>query len=363
MTDFVPIERETLPDEADRLDGFPHPRETLWLAGHVEAEQTLLQLFKAGRMPQGVILAGPEGIGKATLAYRLARFILANPDPTAEAVQKANSLHVAADHPVTGQVARLAHGDLGVVRRTAAKAGQTIRTLITAEDARSALDLFRVTASAGGWRIIIVDAADEMNSQAANALLKMLEEPPARAIFLLIAHRAGSMLPTIRSRCRTLRLGGLSNDDLSEALTRLGVEHSPDRLLAVQSAEGSLRRALLLSDPDMISVITSLEQLVMHPAHANPSRWISFAETLTGKAATIRFQFAIEMIEAQLHQAARQISSDPHTKLKVAACMDLWEKLHVSMRETETYSLDRRPLLLMALGALADIRRTLPASS
>jgi DNA polymerase III subunit delta' len=356
MTNFVAIERDELPEEPDRLAGQPHPRETLFLSGHVEAEQTLLQLFSSGRMPQGIILAGPEGIGKATLAYRLTRFMLAHPDPASDAVQSAQSLNVAASHPVTGQVARLSHGDLGIVRRTAAKTGQTIRKQITASDVRDALDLFKVTASAGGWRIIIVDAADEMNREAANALLKMLEEPPERAIFLLIAHQPGRMLTTIRSRCRMLRMNPLSDDELAAGMSRFDIASSATDV-SIKAAEGSLRRALLLCDPEMTSIVTSLEQLVSHPAHANPARWMSFADTLTGKPATDRFQFAVEMIERQLHRAARSAATDPDAKHKVAACLDLWDKLRKSVQDTDTFTLDRRPLLMMALGALAEIRR------
>jgi DNA polymerase III subunit delta' len=357
MTDFVAIERDELPEEPDRLAGHPHPRESLWLAGHAEAEQQLLQLFRSGRMPQGIILSGPEGIGKATLAYRLARFMFAHPDPAAGAVQAATSLHVEAGHPVTGQIARLSHGDLGVVRRTAPKTGQAIRSQITASDVRDALELFKVTASAGGWRIIIVDAADEMNREAANALLKMLEEPPERAIFLLIAHQPGRMLTTIRSRCRMLRLNALSDAELASAIRRFDLPAEIAIDVAIREAEGSIRRALTLCDPDMTRIVSALEQLVSHPAHTNPARWMSFADTLTGKLATDRFQFAVEMIERQLHRTARAAAYDADTKHKVAACLDLWDKLRKSVQDTDTFSLDRRPLLMMALGALAEIRR------
>src|SRR5207248_297890 len=143
----------------------------------------------------------PAGIGKATLAYRLARFVLAHPDPTSPAVRTATSLSLPDEALVAHQVAAQSHGDLLVLERTEGETGR-LRTVITVDQVRRTVSFFGSTAGAGGWRICIVDTADELQlPQAANALLKVLEEPPANALLFLVSSTPARLLPTIRSRC------------------------------------------------------------------------------------------------------------------------------------------------------------------
>ncbi len=188
MIDVFPVERDASALEADRLGDHPHPREVLWFGGDRRRSlrcSTLSRRAAASRLAAD----GPEGVGKATLAYRFARFLLANPDPSSQAVQEARDLSVPERHPVVGQVARQSHPDLSVIRRQPTKDGKSLKGDIAVEDVRDGLALFRTTAGAGGWRVVVIDAADDLNRSSANALLKMLEEPPQRAVFLMIAHR------------------------------------------------------------------------------------------------------------------------------------------------------------------------------
>ena len=187
-------------DEAD-IDVL-RPRETAALFGHDAAERALLDAFKGGRIPHAWLIGGPPGIGKATLAYRLARFVLAHPDPKAPAVQNATSLAVAADNPVARRIAAQAQGDLLVLERVINEQTGKLYTVIRVDDVRRAVPFFGSTAGEGGWRIAIVDAVDDLQREGANALLKVLEEPPARTLLLLVSHAPGRELPTIRSRCR-----------------------------------------------------------------------------------------------------------------------------------------------------------------
>jgi hypothetical protein len=182
------------------------PRETLALFGHAEAEQTLLDSYKSGRIPHAWLIGGPPGIGKATLAYRLARFVLAHPDPKVPVVQKAASLAVDADNPVAHRIAAQAQGDLLVLERIVNETTGKLYTVIRVDDVRRTVSFFGSTAGEGGWRIAIVDAVDDLQREGANALLKVLEEPPQRTLLLLISHAPGRELPTIRSRCRRLLL-------------------------------------------------------------------------------------------------------------------------------------------------------------
>ena len=199
--------------EADEDFEPPHPRATTRLFGHAEAERALLDAYRGGRLPHGWLIGGPPGIGKATLAYRMARFVLAHPDPQLAAVRSAPSLALPDDHPVVRRVAAQAQGDLLVLERTIGETGK-LRTRIAVDDVRRSVSFFGSTAGEGGWRIAIVDSVDELNPASANALLKVLEEPPARALLLLVSHAPGRALATIRSRCRLLTLRPLAAGDV-----------------------------------------------------------------------------------------------------------------------------------------------------
>ena len=155
-------------------EGVALPRQTGDLCGHAEAEHTLLDAHRGGRLPHAWLVSGPVGIGKATLAFRMARFVLAHPDPRAPAVQAARSLAVDADHPVARRIAAQAQPDLLVIERTVNERTGKLRQDIQAEDVRRTVAFFGSTPAEGGWRVAIVDAVDERNAAGVNALLKIL---------------------------------------------------------------------------------------------------------------------------------------------------------------------------------------------
>src|SRR5271157_1835411 len=193
-----------------------HPRETAVLFGHREAELALLNAYRSGRIAHAWLIGGPAGIGKATLAYRMARFVLAHRDPAAPEVQRAGTLRVDPSDPVARQVASSAHGGLLTLERTLNDKG-VLRTVITVDETRETISFFGTTAAVEGWRVCIVDTVDELNPNAANALLKVLEEPPQQSLFLLVSHAPARVLPTILSRCRKLPLRPLANSDVMRA--------------------------------------------------------------------------------------------------------------------------------------------------
>src|SRR5579885_710929 len=182
-------------EDSDGTDGAPHPRATTALFGHAAAQATLLDAYRSGRIPHAFLIAGPQGIGKATLAYRMARFVLAHPDPSSPQVQTATSLAIEANHPVARRIAAQTQPDLLVLERTFNDKG-ALHKQIAVEDIRRTVSFFGSTAGEGGWRIAVVDAVDELNRAGANALLKVLEEPPARALLFLISHSAARVPPT-----------------------------------------------------------------------------------------------------------------------------------------------------------------------
>jgi DNA polymerase-3 subunit delta' len=204
--------------ESDRFAPAPHPRNTFQLFGHEQAESEFLEAFRAGRMPQAWIIGGPPGIGKGTLAWRMARFVAAHPDSTSPAVQQAKNLAVDPGHPAARKISALAYGDLALLRREWVEKNKKFATRITVDDVRRALHKFEQAAGEGGWRMALIDSADDLNVSSANALLKLIEEPPPRSLFLLVAHQPGRLLPTIRSRCRMLMLQPLETPALSAAV-------------------------------------------------------------------------------------------------------------------------------------------------
>ena len=238
----------------------PHPRDAFALHGHAEAEYEMLQAYRGGRMPHAWLIGGSPGIGKATLAYRMARFVLAHPDPAAADVQAAQTLAVAPEHPVARRITAQAHSDLLALERTIGDNGK-LRTEIAVADVRRTIAFFGSTAGEGGWRVCIVDSVDELNRFGTNALLKILEEPPARSLLFLLSHAPGQVLPTIRSRCRRLLLRSLPPDDVAKAAAEiLGLGEAEEALRrAAALADGSVARAIALST-DQASPCTTASQ-------------------------------------------------------------------------------------------------------
>src|SRR5437868_6064872 len=249
-------------DDGD-IDEAPHPRATAVLFGHAGAEGALLTAYRSGRMPHGVLIAGPKGTGKATLAYRLARFVLAHPDPVAPDVQPAKSLEVELANPVARRIAAQAQPDLLVIERTVNERG-VLRNQIAVEDIRRTVPFFGSTAGEGGWRIAIVDAVDDLNRFGANALLKVLEEPPKRALLLLVAHSAARVTPTLRSRCRIVTLRPLAERDVAAAAAAATQSEPDDPSItaAAAASDGSVARALALLDDGALALRQHALELV-----------------------------------------------------------------------------------------------------
>lgn len=351
MPDYIEINRESRAEEPDRYGAVPHPREMLVYHGAPDQERLLLEAYRGGRMHHGWLFGGPEGVGKAVLAYRFARFLFAHPDPSSEAVRKATDLAVAQDHPVAGQVARQAYPDLAVIRRSPTRDGKSLRTEISVDDVRDGLSVFRTTSAGAGWRVAIVDSADELNRNSQNALLKMLEEPPARSLFILIAHRPGGLLPTIRSRCRMLRFEPLAQAAVAEVVRAVAGVDAAAAQEAAETADGSVRLALKRLDADEKALRGATIRILDGAGTGKAMQ--TLADGLTGKANTQAFRSFLDLVETRL-RAGIQSGGEGRA---LAARAELWEKLRRSAREVETYNLDRRPFILSVLSELAEIER------
>lgn len=299
------------PDEdlprADQAPGAPHPRETLQLFGQDQAEQDFLSAFNSDRLHHGWLLTGPQGIGKATLAWRIARFLLATP-PAEEGLFGApppvTSLSIDPEHPVSHRIQALAEPGLASITRSYNDKGK-LRDQIVVDDVRALTRFFGLSATDGGRRVVIVDAADDMNTSAANALLKMLEEPPARTTILLISHQPSRLLPTIRSRCRTLRLGPLSPDHMQAALSQAGAElpETTDHLAAL--AAGSVGAALRLLNLGGLKIYDEVIQILDTLPRLDRQRAMALAEAAAQRGAAEKFELLLTLIEVALARLAR----------------------------------------------------------
>ncbi len=233
--------------ESDRIAGFAHPRETATLLGQEAALALAAAALRGGRPPHAWLITGPPGIGKATLAYRMARYLLRHGATT----EGPADLSVPADDPVARQIEARAHPGLLVLKRGLNPRTGKPQTELPVDEVRRLSGFFGMTAGAGGWRVAIIDPADDMNENAANALLKQLEEPPEKAMLLLLSHRPGRLLPTIRSRCRRLDLRPLPDSLVEHALAGMLPDMArEERQALAQLSGGSIGAALTLADGD-----------------------------------------------------------------------------------------------------------------
>src|SRR3977135_1249580 len=303
------------------------PRETTVLHGQTEAERALLEAYRGQRFHHAWLIAGPAGIGKATLAYRMARFVLPHPDPRASAVRSSTSLHVDADHPVARRIAAQGRGDLLVLERTVNEKTNKLRQDIQVDDVRRTVTFFGSTAGEGGWRVAIVDAVDELNREGANALLEILEEPPRRSVLLLVSHSAARVLPTIRSRCRPLALRPLLAAEVTRAAaTAIGEDaEAADIKAAAAVADGSVRRALALLDGDALDLRSRITALLERLPAVDPRALHALGDRLYGTDPATLAAF-VDTVNTWL--STRLASElDPARLARVA---EVWERINLS---------------------------------
>ena len=302
--------------EPDRLDGAPHPRETAVLYGQDDAQTAFLDAFNTGRLHSGWLITGPRGIGKATLAWKIATFLLAQTagDDMFGAARPPQSLSFSDAPPVAGLTQSGAPPPLFVVRRPYNYDTKKLRQEITVDAVRGLKDFFHMSAADGGRRVVIVDAADEMNRSAANAILKELEEPPANTTLLLISHQPSGLLPTIRSRCRTLRCNPLSPSDLQQSLAQAELD-APNADALTTLAEGSAGDAIRLIQHDGLPLYADLVRLFEKLPQFNRADAQRIADACAGRGAEVRFAMTLDLIDHFMSRAARAgIMGEPNSQ-------------------------------------------------
>ncbi len=337
-------------DEPDRLDGFPHPREAKQVFGHEDAEASFLEGLRSKKLHHAWLIGGPGGIGKATFAYQAAKLLLGLGQGQTPAGDR---FRVDPASRAARLVAGLAHPDLAVLRRRPAGEKTAASTQIPVETVRRALDMFGSTASGGGWRVAIVDSAEDLNAPGANALLKMVEEPPPRSVFFILAHQPGQVLPTIRSRCRTLLLRPLGERDMVRALGSLDLPHPEADLARVAAvSDGSVRRALVRLDPETAALITGTRAVLDRLPALEVKTVMGLGDAVAGRQGEAEFAVLLETVEDWVAASIRQ--GAPAGARRLAPLVEVWEKTAHAVRDMEAQNLDRRPLVMSMFHDLAE---------
>ncbi len=350
----------------DAIENWPAPEERADWFGDPASERALLDAYRSGRMHHAWLIGGPKGIGKATLAYRVARFLLTHPDPTAPDVAAATDLSLPENHPAFRKVMGRSHPNLLVLERPIDERTGRHKSALTVDEIRRTVAFYGNTGGEAGWRIAIVDPADDMNASAANALLKVLEEPPSRSLFLIVSHAPGRALPTIRSRCRRLDLAVLPPQKIVAALKagRARAEDA-DLELAARLAEGSLRRAILLAEHGGIASYRALATLLSRLPAIDIAAMHDFADSVTGRGNDDGWDGFRDLAAAWLNRRVRG-ENEPETGIPLAPAAaaaplerwaEVWENLRTSAALTDEYNLDRKRTVLTILMSLARATR------
>lgn len=338
------------------------PRTTAELLGQGAAEAALVDSYRSGRLPHAWLVTGPAGIGKATLAYRFARFLFAGGNPAA------GTLEVPESHPVFRRVASGGHADLITVERQFDEEKGKRRKDIAVDDVRKISPFLHLTAAEGGWRVVIVDGADGMNRSGQNAVLKILEEPPKGALLMLISERPLSLLPTIRSRCRTLSMPPL--DD--ETVDALIASHRPGldakaRANLVRIAEGSIGQALEIADNDGLTLLTNFLSI----AAGDPVDWPAahaLGDKLGAATADDSYKTLVLLVvgwlsrtarraghgvfpanEVELMKGERELAARLVGGGRLERALEVWEKVSNLFARSDGANLDRRLTVISAL--------------
>ena len=337
-------------DELDpRENGF-HPRFQTRLIGHESAEDHLLTAYRTGKLHHAWMFTGPQGIGKATLAYRFAKFLFANPDPSSPTVDSATDLSIDSDNISAKRVMARGHSDLLVLQRELNPKTKKLRPQISVDDARKTGNFFAKTAGEGGWRICIIDAADEMNANAANAVLKILEEPPQRCIFLVISHAPGRLLPTIRSRCLKLELNPLQDNQVKEVLSNgmLQVEVNDTDLAAlVTLSKGSPGRARDLATSIGARQFLMFEKLAEHGNGFDTGALLKLTEEFSKRGAEEQFNIFAGLLSNWLGERARFAATNNNI-ISANALAQCHSNFSDAIGQTNALNLDRRQTLMIA---------------
>ena len=339
------------------------PRANPDLIGHPEAEAGLRGALEAGRLAHAWLITGPKGIGKATLAHRFARYVLAHGTAAARAVDGDPGLYLDPGHPVFRRTLAGSHADLMVVERAIDEKTGRRKGQITVDAIRAVKSFLGLTAGEGAWRVVVIDSADDMNRNAANALLKVLEEPPPQALVLLVSHNPGGLLPTIRSRCRRLTLRPPSVEAVAGLIASRCPDLSADEAARLaEVAEGSIGYALELAEQGGLAMLDEVSALLARLPDGLPAKDLhDFATRLAGAGKEAEFEAFAKTLRWWLERLVIAEGGGPLPGILDAALaarlgamagldrwLEVWEKVSRLLTATTAANLDRKQVVLNA---------------
>lgn len=364
-----PIETEdlTAPVSMNEEPGLKHPRDMNFCLGHDAVEQQLLEMFQSGRMHHGLIFTGQKGIGKATMAYRLARFLLKDhTDPNQDALfgdakPVSETLHVAPEDKIFRRVASGGHPDFMTVEREYDTAKNRYKASVPVDAIRKVPGFLRMTASDGGWRVVIIDDADTMNRNAQNALLKVLEEPPSKTVLVLVTHRLGALIPTIRSRAQVVNFHPLNDGALQQLIDYQDYGLGPQDAQTLRDlSEGSVGKAVEYMEEAGLETLAQITDLMAYHPHWEWDKLHAIADNLARPGQDQAYKtfgrLLCWMFSKICVSKARGLPS-PYLQSFVSnssleQLLEICENLHAHFNRVERANLDKRQGILGAFSLI-----------
>ncbi|MGJ8528321.1 AAA family ATPase [Maritalea sp.] len=339
--------KEEVQSHADGLPGIPPPEQRPHVIGHSNAKKQVIDAYGAGKLHHAWLIAGQKGIGKATFAFDIARelFVLSGDEDA---------------HRVAEMVGNGAHPNLKIIRRAFNHKTGKFAASVSVEIVRNAVKFFQTSAATSGLRICVVDSIDDLNANAANALLKTLEEPPANTLFLLIANQLGRTLPTIRSRCRLLRLGVLHDDEVKQVVRDVAVDTDVDLDNILELARGRPRKAVealfAASDPTLRTLGSWLQQ----PNMTGDAETMQLAGSIGQSKDEAVWPMSVEMLENAIAWRTKHLLATNKHSPALANALKLWEKTSEMLTEQAVFNLDKKQTIIMILDAIRELDRAAP---
>ena len=322
------------------------------IVGQDRAVEQFSGAWKRGALHHAWLLAGARGVGKSTFAREAATRVLAE---AAGPPIEMPGLMTPADHPIARLVEAGSHPDLRWLERLYNEKTGNFARNITVDQVRSLGDLFDLTPALSDWRVVVIDSIDDLEKSAANALLKMLEEPPANCLFLLVSHAPGRLLPTIRSRCRRLDFQALGDDAMTSILAnRLPDLKQFERNRIIAAAGGSAGRALALAELKLVDLEEAAVR-ILRDGDPDNSRRSSLASELGKRGANERYSAFLEMLPSVIAREARNLSGGPREK-----AVDAYAKARELTAIAPRLSLDPAATVFQLGGILASVANPVP---
>ncbi|MCZ4273093.1 DNA polymerase III subunit delta' [Maritalea porphyrae] len=336
------------PAHADQLPGVPPPEMQQKLFGHSDGQRQLLEAYQGGKLHHAWLIAGQKGIGKATFAFDIARKLFSLSGNETE-------------QRVAEMVATGGHPNLKVIRRAFNHKTGKYAANTGVDVVRDAMRFFQTSAATKGLRICIVDSIDDLNANAANALLKTLEEPPANALFLLICNQLGKTLPTIRSRCRLLRLGVLMDQDVSAVVGQIAGPDAQAQLPSIlEIARGRPRKALEAVMASSDPTLQALGNWLAQPNLSNDAQLMQLGASIAQSKDEAIWPMALEMLENAIAWRIKHLALTDKNNPALAKAMSVWEKTGEQLRDQAVYNLDKKQTIIMILDAICELDRVAP---